>query len=270
MPHNIARMQQCMDALGLSLRPHVKTAKHVAVTRRQRDAGARGIMASTLKEAEQIFDAGLDDILYAVCVAPTKLPAARALRERGSRRVVVVYSETAAGALVGSGHAFEVMIEIDPDGHRASVLPGSDLLLEVGRPLHDGGALLRGVMTHAGASDECRTPQSLRAMAEQERSRCVMAGVGEGVAASGELGFSVLATRNGHQHDKGGVLAEAGWMAMSSDCGAQGQPVDWGDGAVCSEDGTLDDHLMSGAKQKHGIVSRHDGQMQSDRPHACP
>ena len=85
MARNIARMQQRMDTLGVRLRPHVKTAKCLAVARLQREAGARGITVSTLKEAEQFFAEGFDDILYAVCIAPAKLPAVRALRERGCR-----------------------------------------------------------------------------------------------------------------------------------------------------------------------------------------
>ena len=73
LQHNIARMQQRMDALGVRLRPHVKTAKCVEVARRQLAAGAHGITVSTLKEAEVFFDAGFTDILYAVCIAPSKL-----------------------------------------------------------------------------------------------------------------------------------------------------------------------------------------------------
>ena len=55
---NITRMQSRMDALGVKLRPHVKTSKCLEVVRRQREAGARGITVSTLKEAEEFFAAG--------------------------------------------------------------------------------------------------------------------------------------------------------------------------------------------------------------------
>lgn len=175
LEHNIAVMQARMDHLGVRLRPHVKTAKCPAVARRQRDAGARGITVSTLKEAEQFFDDGFDDILYAVCIAPAKLPAAQALRQRGCRLTVLVDSLAAAQAVVAGDHRFDVMIEVDSDGHRAGVLPDSPLLLEIGRALHAGGAVLQGVMTHAGESYSLNTPEALAAMAEQERSRCVRA-----------------------------------------------------------------------------------------------
>jgi D-serine deaminase-like pyridoxal phosphate-dependent protein len=179
MQHNIRHMQQRVSALGARLRPHVKTAKSLAVAQQQLAAGAQGITVSTLKEAQVFFEAGITDILYAVCIAPTKLAQAQALREQGCALKVVVDSLDAAQALVAhvqaTSHRFEVLIEIDTDGHRAGVLPESTLLLDVGRTLHDGGATLTGVMTHAGASYDCRTPEALQAMAEQERSRCVRA-----------------------------------------------------------------------------------------------
>ena len=73
MLRNIARMQQRMNALGVRLRPHVKTTKCIEIASRQRSAGGGTITVSTLKEAEQFFAAGFADILYAVCIAPAKL-----------------------------------------------------------------------------------------------------------------------------------------------------------------------------------------------------
>ena len=175
MQHNIQRMQSRVSDLGARLRPHVKTAKCLAVAQQQLAAGAQGITVSTLKEAEVFFDAGIHDILYAVCIVAPKLAQARALRERGCQLTVVLDSVAAAQAVVDSGHQFDVMIEIDTDGHRAGVLPDSELLLQIGRVLQFGGVVLRGVMTHAGASYDCRSPAALQAMAEQERSRCVRA-----------------------------------------------------------------------------------------------
>ncbi len=63
MQRNIVRMQGRMNALGVSFRPHVKTTKCVDVADRQRAAGANGVTVSTLREAEELFAAGYDDIL---------------------------------------------------------------------------------------------------------------------------------------------------------------------------------------------------------------
>ncbi|WP_047470691.1 alanine racemase, partial [Delftia sp. ZNC0008] len=125
MQRNIHRMQQRMDAQGVRLRPHVKTSKSVPVAAAQRAAGASGITVSTLKEAEQFFAAGTTDILYAVSMAPHRLPQALQLRRRGCDLKLIVDSVAAAQAIAAfgreQGEAFEVWIEIDTDGHRSGV-----------------------------------------------------------------------------------------------------------------------------------------------------
>lgn len=179
MQRNIERMQQRMNALGVRFRPHVKTTKCIDVAKAQREAGAQGITVSTLKEAEQFFAGGFTDILYAVGMAPHRLPHAMELRRRGCALVVITDGVASARAIAAFGRAngevFEVLIEVDTDGHRSGIRPEEDALLDVARALHDGGMRLGGVMTHAGSSYELDTPEALRAMAEQERAGCVRA-----------------------------------------------------------------------------------------------
>ncbi|AJC23539.2 DSD1 family PLP-dependent enzyme [Pandoraea pulmonicola] len=179
MRHNIRRMQDRMNALGVRLRPHVKTSKCVEVARAQAAAGAVGITVSTLKEASRFFDDGVTDILYAVGMVASKLPAALALRRRGCDLKIVTDSVASAQAIVAFGaeygETFDVWIEIDTDGHRSGIRPEDDALLEVARTLHEGGATLGGVMTHAGSSYDFDTPEALAAIAEQERAGCVLA-----------------------------------------------------------------------------------------------
>lgn len=179
MRQNIARMQQRMDALGVRFRPHVKTTKCIEVAKAQQAAGARGITVSTLKEAEQFFAAGFTDILYAVGMAPHRLPHALELRRRGCALGIITDGIESARAIAefgrANGEAFDVLIEVDTDGHRSGIRPEEDRLLEVARVLHYGGMRLGGVMTHAGSSYDFDTPQALRAVAEQERAGCVRA-----------------------------------------------------------------------------------------------
>ena len=179
MQANIQRMQARMKALGVRFRPHVKTSKSLPVVQAQIAAGAQGITVSTLKEAEQFFGAGITDIFYAVGISPAKLPQALALRRRGCALTVLTDNEAGAAAIVAfgrqHGEVFDVMIEIDVDGHRSGIAPEGEALLPVARTLHEGGMRLRGVMTHAGSSYEHDTPEALRAIAEQERARTVRA-----------------------------------------------------------------------------------------------
>ncbi len=183
MQRNITRMQQRMNALGVAFRPHVKTTKCIAIAQAQIEAGARGITVSTLKEAEQFFAAGITDILYAVGMVGPKLKQAAALIAQGCALKIIADSADSARAIVDYSHQhgvpFEVWIEIDTDGHRSGVQPQGDELITIGKLLHEddegGHTTLGGVMTHAGSSYDLNTPEALQAMAEQERSLCVLA-----------------------------------------------------------------------------------------------
>jgi len=179
MRRNIERMQQRMDAFGVHFRPHVKTSKCTPVVRAQLAAGGRGITVSTLKEAAKFHAEGIDDILYAVGIVPSKLPQVLALRRRGCDLKILTDSVASASAIADFGRAqseaFEVWLEVDTDGHRSGIQPESPTLLEVARTLSAGGMRLGGVMAHAGSSYDLDTPSALMAMAEQERAGCVLA-----------------------------------------------------------------------------------------------
>ncbi|MFL5902026.1 MAG: alanine racemase, partial [Solirubrobacterales bacterium] len=60
---NATRMQARCDALGVTLRPHIKTHKLPVLAYLQIRAGAVGIACQKLGEAEVMAAAGLDDIL---------------------------------------------------------------------------------------------------------------------------------------------------------------------------------------------------------------
>jgi len=77
-----------------------------------------------------------------------------------------------------------------------------------------------------------------------------------GVCALDDIALSVLTTVIGHQAEKGWVIVDAGWMAMSRDRGTSKQARDFGYGQPCALDGTpMLDYVLSGANQEHGILS---------------
>jgi D-serine deaminase-like pyridoxal phosphate-dependent protein len=83
----------------------------------------------------------------------------------------------------------------------------------------------------------------------------VMAGIG--VCATDDIALSVLTTVIGHEREKGWVIVDAGWMAMSRDRGTSSQDIDQGYGLVCTERGeVIDDLIMASANQEHGIIAR--------------
>ena len=86
----------------------------------------------------------------------------------------------------------------------------------------------------------------------------VMAGIG--VCAVDDIAISVLVSVIGHQAEKGWILTDGGWMAMSRDRGTSTQAVDQGYGLVCDATGApLDDLVMVSGSQEHGIIARRAG-----------
>ncbi len=178
MDRNIERMRSRLDGLGVSFRPHVKTNKSIDVTRRILPTGGP-ITVSTLLEADYFARNGYQDILYAVCIAPNKLAHVAALQEQGVQLSLILDSLETARLLADEartrGRRFELLIEIDSDGHRSGVKPDSPELLEIAKVLQGAAIEVKGVLTHAGSSYECTSVDAIRAMAEQERAAAVHA-----------------------------------------------------------------------------------------------
>ena len=215
LQRNAARMKDQVAARGVTLRPHVKTSKSIDVLRVLAGQDAP-ITVSTVAEARYFFEHRTTDILYAVGIAPVKLLEIADLIRRGCKLRVILDTVEAAQAVrefsSREGVPIEALIEIDSDGHRAGVAPGDPLLIEIGRRL---GTSLAGVMTHAGASYDCRAVQQFEAMAEQERAvtveaaeRLRMAGLTCGIVSVGSTPTLHYARRlDGITEARAGVYA---------------------------------------------------------------
>ena len=106
---------------------------------------------------------------------------------------------------------------------------------------------------------------------------------GVGICKPEDIALSLLVTVIGHQLEKGWVITDGGWMALSRDRGTANQKVDQGYGLGCDSNGKIiDGRWVSGANQEHGIISCHNPQgfNPKDYPigtrlrilpnHACP
>lgn len=176
---NIARLRSHLDSLGVPLRPHLKTAKCAEVARMAMSSTAGPATVSTLREAEQFAAAGVRDLLYAVGIGPDKLSRVIALRSTGVDLSIILDSLDQAHAVVGACKdaktRIPVLIEIDADDQRAGLRPDDPRVVEIGRVLVQGGAELRGVMTHSGGSYDEGGTQALQKAAEAERAAVVSA-----------------------------------------------------------------------------------------------
>jgi D-serine deaminase-like pyridoxal phosphate-dependent protein len=313
LDRNLARLAARTTELGVTLRPHMKTAKSIDVARRAFPSGPGPVTVSTLAEAEYFADHGCRDMTYAVGVAPHTASRAMTLRKAGVDIKVLLDTTEQAAFLGDAGRMAGVtpaaFIEIDCDGHRGGLRVEDPKLLEVGAAMKDSGVMLAGVLTHAGESYALHTPEALRAAAENERAvaveaaarlradghECpvvsvgstptahfsaaldgvteVRAGVymffdlvmyGVGVCSTDDLALSVLSTVIGAKPEKGWVMIDAGWMALSRDRGTAAQPMDQGYGLVCDLSGRIyPDLIVAHASQEHGTLAIRSGSSQA-------
>ncbi|MEU6676295.1 DSD1 family PLP-dependent enzyme [Streptomyces sp. NPDC046925] len=175
---NIERLRDRADRLGVTLRPHVKTAKSLDVAALMHGGAPFPVTTSTLAEAEAFADGGYTDITYAVGIDPHKLPRVIALLRRGvTLRVLLDSREQAvcvADAAREAGLAVPAQIETDCDGHRGGLKPDAPELTDIGRILHEAGCL-DGVLAHAGESYFAYTQEDMSLAARNERDSAVTA-----------------------------------------------------------------------------------------------
>src|SRR5918999_366987 len=96
MQRNIDRMQAFAAEHDVAVRPHVKTHKCVEVGRLQVEAGAAGITAGNVGEAEVFAAAGFDDIFLAYPVWPSGTKGDRIRRLAQTTRLRVGVDNLAA------------------------------------------------------------------------------------------------------------------------------------------------------------------------------
>ena len=303
---NVARLTKHLTRLGVTLRPHVKTAKSIDVVRRLFGDQRGPITVSTVKEAEYFADGGFTDITYAVGIAPDKIARVVALCERGADvKVVHRHSRSSTGAggrrvscrenagcadrdrlrrasrRTRAGRSKSGEDRKHPARRFARSARRADPCRRIVR-LSQWRGVGRGRGGRARRRGRCgRTPTRTRSMlvrivsvgstptAHFARDLAgvteVRAGVfmffdlvmhGIGVCEIDDIALSVLATVIGHKREKGWILVDGGWMALSRDRGTARHPIDQGYGVVCDVDGRpYPDLIVSDASQEHGIIS---------------
>ena len=153
MQRNIDRMQGFAAQHSLDLRPHVKTHKCIEVGRRQVEAGAVGITAGNVGEAEVFAGAGFKDIFLAYPVWPsgTKGPRIRALAETTRMRVGVdnlAAIDALADAMGEEPDRLQVVVEVDCGAHRSGAPP--EAAGDLARAARNRGLVPAGVYTYPG------------------------------------------------------------------------------------------------------------------------
>ncbi|TDF41749.1 DSD1 family PLP-dependent enzyme [Alteromonadaceae bacterium M269] len=176
---NIRRMKEKIEGHKVELRTHFKTLKSLEGAPYLYQDKASPITVSTLKEAEALAEDGYKNLTYAVGIAPQKLPRVKSLISKGTNLSILLDSMSQAAAVSSfckdNNCDIPVWIEIDCDNHRAGIKPESSDLLEVANILYKGDVTIRGVLTHAGGSYACSTPDQLLKAANEEKNSVIFA-----------------------------------------------------------------------------------------------
>lgn len=158
------------------------------------------------------------------------------------------------GVLIHAGGSYALS---DPDALAAVAEAERSAAVSAAETLRATG--MRCPVVSVGSTPTARFARNLAGVTEV-RAGVFMFGdlyqAGVGSIPIDGIALSVLCSVIGHQSDKGCILVDAGWMAMSRDRGTATQPVDQGYGLVCDAAGrVLGDLIMIDANQEHGVLA---------------
>lgn len=162
------------------------------------------------------------------------------------------------GVLLHAGDSYGLS---DPEALAAAAEEERVAAVTAATPLREAG--LPCPVVSVGSTPTARYARDLSGVTEV-RAGVFMFGdlfqAGVGSNAVDDIALSVLATVIGHRRDKGWIITDAGWMAMSRDRGTARQAVDQGYGLVCDGAGhPFPDLIVRDANQEHGILALRPG-----------
>lgn len=176
LERNIERMAALAKDNGVKLRPMIKTHKSPAIAQMQMKAGAVGVLAASIDEAELMAAAGIEDVTLAYpFIGPAQMARIARLMQTGSVRLTLSVDSAAAVERLASGLSegggrpggVPVLILIDSGGRRLGVQP-EDALLIARAITAAPGLRLAGVATHPGHAYGATTPELLDGAAAEE------------------------------------------------------------------------------------------------------
>lgn len=168
---NINRVTNAAKKEGIHLRPHIKAHKSVYLAKKQIEAGANGITAATLSEAEIMAEDGIDNILIAYPIlGKEKWERLKKLNQKAHILTTVDSMEIANGLNeIGTNDLpVNVLIEVDFGTHRCGVQPGDEFIKFALKLKEMEGIKINGVFTYNGLIYGSKSLDEIRNNAEAE------------------------------------------------------------------------------------------------------
>ena len=154
---NISMMQRTVGRNGIATRPHAKTHKTPEVARIQLETGSVGICVAKVSEAHALFRHGIEPLLMTTSnVTPAKINRAMHLRKWCDQFIQATDTPENARLLAEAAESLgvvaDVVVDVDPGGHRTGITPGQPAL-ELAQLVDQLPSLrLRGMLCYDGGS----------------------------------------------------------------------------------------------------------------------
>jgi D-serine deaminase-like pyridoxal phosphate-dependent protein len=183
---NIAKMQSVIKKNGIATRPHAKTHKSADIAKLQLKAGAIGICAAKVSEAEALMAAGIDRICMTTSnPSPNKIRRAMRLRQKSANFIQAVDDADNARALSDAAKEARVTADVVIDvavGTRSGI-PAADALTLAKLIDTLPGLKLRGLLAYDGGAQHvngfaARKERALKAMEDAAQVFASMKGAG--------------------------------------------------------------------------------------------
>lgn len=205
---NAEKMKALLAGSKLQLRPHYKSHKCAAIAKWQIDCGAIGMTCAKLSEAEDLCDAGIEDILIAnQIVDPVKVRRAADLA--GNCRLTVCVDsmenvDALARAAANSGNTIHCLVEYDIGMGRCGVMTEEEVLSLAQYIASCDYLTFEGIQAYAGHLSHMEDPE-LRKVSTAEnyqRLRSLIAylkenGVEVKTVSGGSTGTSTIKAAEG-------------------------------------------------------------------------
>ena len=159
---NAEKMRQLLAGTALGLRPHYKSHKCAAIAKWQIDSGAIGMTCAKLSEAEDLCDAGVEDILIANQITdPVKIRRAADLA--GNCRLTVCVDslenvDDLAVAAASSGNTIHCLVEYDIGMGRCGVMTEEEVLALARKIAGQTNLTFEGIQAYAGHLSHMEDP----------------------------------------------------------------------------------------------------------------
>lgn len=207
---NVKSMAEHCRKSGRGFRPHAKTHKCPEIAKRQMAAGALGICAATVPEAEALVAAGITGVLLtSPIVEPAKIARMIALVKREKSTMLSVGHplevELLSQAADAAGVDVDLLVDVDIGDRRTGALPGQPAL-ELAQLIAKHKRLhVRGVQSYAGHAShvvgwEAREKSSREAMGKSVATRELLnkSGFDAGILSGGSTGtYNIDSTIDG-------------------------------------------------------------------------